>query len=75
MYKIKESKVEYKSKNAHDLVKEMRRDCFIYSESNKDFMEKSAIRFYNWDRSIINPSNEERFVDDLIRLNYLTIKN
>ena len=76
MYKIKEQEVYYNTDNPVEVVDMMRKDCFIYSEDNKDFMEKATVRFYNWDRTMINPTSEERFIEDLLNNNYLTkLKN
>jgi len=75
MYKILETNYEYKSNDPKGLVNEMRSECFIQTEDNEDFMLKSTLRFYNWDKTILNPTNEESFVESLINTNYLTINN
>lgn len=71
MYKINDTEVYYNSDNPEEVVEMMRQDCYIPSQDKNDYMEKASVRFYNWDRTMLSLASAKRFVEDLLRSNYL----
>ena len=56
-----------------NLVKQMREIVYSQPQTNKEHRKDTRRRFYNWDRTLIDDSNDKAFILDLIKCGYLRV--
>ena len=63
----------YYAETYDELLEQMRRDAFIDSESNEDYMAGVAQRAKLWDRSVIRTDSAEHFLVDMTACGQVTL--
>lgn len=61
------------SRSYENLVRQMRMLVYSQPRSNSEHRTQTKKRFYNWDKTILDDSNNKAFVMSLIKCGYVKV--